>query len=198
MAKVDLDLVQKLRAQTSMGMMDCKKALEETNGDMEKAVDILRKKGASIAKKRGDNETGQGIIHSYIHPGGSIGVLIELNCQTDFVARNDAFTDFATQLGMHIAAMNPLFLSPEQVDSTYLEKEKNFMKEQLAEQGKKGDFIEKIVEGKVNKLYGDICLLQQKFVKNDKLTVDEVLKELIAKVGENIKIKRFARYQIGA
>jgi len=198
MAKVDLNLVQQLRAQTSMGMMDCKNALEKTDGDMEKAVEILRKKGASIAAKRGDNVTGEGLVHSYIHPGGGIGVLIELNCETDFVARNDEFKAFATQLGMHIAAMNPLFLSPEEVDQTYLEKEKAFMKEQLAEQGKKGDFVEKILEGKINKLYGDICLLQQKFVKNDKLTVDEALKELIAKVGENIKIRQFARYQIGA
>jgi len=198
MAKVDLELIQKLRAKTSMGMMDCKKALEETDGDMEKAIEVLRKKGASIAAKRGDNETAQGLVHAYIHPGGSVGVLVELNCETDFVARNDAFQTFATELGMHIAAMNPLFLSPEEVDQEYLEKEKRLMKEQLLEEGKKGDFVEKIIEGKVNKLYSDICLLQQKFVKNDKLTVDEILKELIAKVGENIKIRRFSRYQIGA
>lgn len=198
MAKVSLDLIQKLRTQTSMGMMDCKKALEETGGDMEQAVDILRKKGAKIAAKRGDNETAQGLVHAYIHPGGTIGVLIEMNCETDFVAQNDAFKEFANSLGMHIAAMNPLFLKPEEVDQEYLEKEKRFMKEQLEESGKKGDFIEKIIEGKVNKLYSDVCLLQQKYVMNDKLTIDEALKELIAKVGENIKIRRFARYQIGA
>lgn len=198
MAKVSLELIQQLRAQTSMGMMDCKKALEETDGDMEKAIDILRKKGASIAAKRGDNETAQGLVHAYIHPGGGIGVLVEMNCETDFVARSDAFQTFATDLGMHIAALNPLFLSPEEVNQEYLEKEKKFMREQLEEQGKKGDFVEKIIEGKVSKMYSDICLLQQKFVKNDKLTVDEALKELIAKVGENIKIRRFARYQIGA
>lgn len=198
MAKVDLDLIQKLRAQTSMGMMDCKKALEESNGDMEKAVDLLRKKGAKVAAKRGDNATAAGLIHSYIHPGGTIGVLVELNCETDFVARNEAFQQFATDLGMHIVAMNPLYLCPEEVDATYLEKEKKFMKEELLEQGKKPEFVEKILEGKVQKLYGDVCLLQQKFVKNDKFTVDEVLKDIIGKVGENIKIRRFARYQIGA
>ena len=198
MAKVSLELIQKLRDQTSMGMMDCKKALEESGGDMEKAIVLLRKKGAKVAAKRGDNQTGAGLVHSYIHPGGTIGVLIELNCETDFVARNDAFKEFAAGLGLHIAAMNPLYLSPEEVDTNFLDKEKTLMKEQLEEQGKKGDFIDKIVEGKVQKLYGDICLLQQKFVKNDKLTVDQVLKEIIGKVGENIKIRRFARYQIGA
>lgn len=198
MAKVSLDLIQKLRKQTSMGMMDCKKALEEAGGDMDKAIEFLRKKGVKVAAKRGDNETGAGLVHSYIHPGGTIGVLIELNCETDFVARNEEFQQFATDLGMHIAAMSPLYLAPEEVDATYLEKEKEIMKAQLVQEGKKGDFVEKIVEGKVKKLCSDICLLKQKFVKNDKFTVDEVLKDIIGKVGENIKIRRFARYQIGA
>ncbi len=198
MSKISLDLIQKLRLQSSMGMMDCKKALEEANGDMELAIDLLRKRGAKIAAKRGDNATAAGLVHSYIHPGGTIGVLIELNCETDFVARNEAFHQFATDLGMHITAMNPLYLSPEEVDAQYLEKEKKFMKEQLEAEGKKADFIEKILEGKVVKLYSDVCLLQQKFVKNDKFTVDEILKDLIGKMGENIKIRRFARFQIGA
>ena len=198
MAKVSLEDIQKLRTQTSMGMMDCKKALEEAAGDMEKAVELLRKKGAKVAAKRGDNETAQGLVHSYIHPGGSVGVLIELNCETDFVARNDDFQKFATDLGMHIAAMNPLYLSPEEVDQNFLEKEKELMKQQLIEQGKKEEFIDKILTGKVEKLYGDVCLLQQKFVKDDKHTVDEVLKNIIGKVGENIKIRPFARFQIGA
>lgn len=198
MAKVSLEDIQKLRAQTSMGMMDCKKALEEAAGDMEKAVELLRKKGAKVAAKRGENETAQGLVHSYIHPGGSVGVLIELNCETDFVARNDDFQKFATDLGMHIAAMNPLYLSPEEVDQSFLEKEKEIMKQQLLEEGKKPEFIDKILTGKVEKLYSDVCLLQQKFVKDDKHTVDEVLKNIIGKVGENIKIRRFARFQIGA
>jgi elongation factor Ts len=198
MSKISLDLIQKLRNQTSMGMMDCKKALEEAEGDIEKAVDILRKKGAKVAAKRGDNATSSGLVHAYIHPGATIGVLVEINCETDFVARNDMIKQFATDLGMHIAALNPLYVSADLVDATYLEKEKNIIREQLIAEGKKGDFIEKIIEGKVKKIYSEVCLLEQPFVKNDSLTVDEVLKDLIGKVGENIKIRRFARYQIGA
>jgi len=198
MAKIDMKLIQDLRERTSMGMMDCKKALEETGGDVDKAVDILRKKGVKVAEKRGDNATAAGLVHSYIHPGGTIGVLIELNCETDFVARNDQFHQFATGLGMHIAAMNPKFLNPEEVSAEFLEKEKEIMKAQLLSEGKKADFIDKIIEGKVSKLYSEVCLLQQKFVRDDKLTVDEALKDLIGKVGENIKIRRFSRFQIGA
>lgn len=198
MSKVSLDLVQQLRDRTSMGMMDCKKALEESAGDMEKAVEILRKKGASVAAKRGDNATAQGLVHAYIHPGGLVGVLVELNCETDFVASSDAFKAFAQDLGMHIAALSPLCITPEQVDPNFLDNEKRIMREQLEAEGKKGEFVDKILDGKVKKLYSDVCLLQQKFVKNDKLSVDDALKELIGKVGENIKIRRFARYHIGA
>ena len=197
MTKVSLDDIQKLRERTSMGMMDCKKALTEAEGDMERAIELLRKKGASVAAKRGDNETNQGLVHAYIHPGANLGVLIELNCETDFVARNEEFIKLAQDLCMHIAAIKPLYLSPESVDKTWLEKEINLIKEQLLEQGKKPEFIEKIVEGKVNKIYSDVCLLQQTFVKSDKLTVDEILKEYIGKVGESIKIRRFSRFEIG-
>jgi elongation factor Ts len=198
MAKVSLEDIQKLRTRTSMGMMDCKKALEEAGGDMEKAIDFLRKKGAKVAAKRGDNETGQGLVYAYIHPGGGVGVLVELNCETDFVARNEAFTALASDLGMHIAAMKPLYLDPTSVNQEWLEKEKTLIKEQLIEEGKKPEFVDKIVEGKVNKLYSDVCLLQQKFVKNDKLSVEEMLQEVIGKMGENVKIRRFVRYEIGA
>lgn len=198
MTKPSLEQIQKLRERTSMGMMDCKNALEEAGCDMEAAVDLLRKKGAKVAAKRGDNETAAGLVHAYIHPGALIGVLIEINCETDFVARNEALKQLANDIGMHIAASNPLYLSPEEVDSAFLEKEKAFMREQLAQEGKKGDFVEKIIEGKVQKLYSDVCLLQQNFVKNDKLTIDEVIKDVIGKFGEKIKIRRFARYQIGA
>lgn len=198
MAKIDMKLIQELRERTSMGMMDCKKALEETGGDVEKAVEILRKKGVKVAAKRGENDTAAGLVHSYIHPGGTIGVLIELNCETDFVARNEQFQQFATDLGMHIAAINPQFLHPEDVSQDFLDKEKEIMKAQLIAEGKKEDFIGKIIEGKVNKLYSEVCLMQQKFVKDDKVTVDEALKDLIGKVGENIKIRRFSRFQIGA
>lgn len=198
MAKISLDDIQKLRTRTSMGMMDCKKALQEADGDMDKAVEFLRKKGAKVAAKRGDNETSQGLVHSYIHPGSTVGVLIELNCETDFVARNEAISGLAQDLGMHIAAMKPLYLDPTSVDPEWLEKEKTLIKEQLLEEGKKPEFIEKIVAGKVNKVYSDVCLLQQKFVKNDKLTIEQVLQDVIGKMGENIKIKRFVRYEIGA
>lgn len=198
MSKISLELIQKLRLQTSMGMMDCKKALEEAEGDIEKAVDILRKKGAKIAAKRGDNATAAGLVHAYIHPGATIGVLVEINCETDFVARNDMIKQFASDIGMHIAALNPLYVSSDLVDATYLEKEKNIIREQLVAEGKKADFIEKILEGKVKKIYSEVCLLEQPFVKNDSLTVDEVLKDLIGKLGENIKIRRFARFQVGA
>lgn len=198
MAKVSLEDIQKLRTRTSMGMMDCKKALEEADGDMDKAIDLLRKKGAKVAAKRGDNETGQGLVYAYIHPGGGVGVLVELNCETDFVARNESFTALARDLGMHIAAMKPLYLDPTSVDQQWLEKEKTLIKEQLIEEGKKPEFVDKIVEGKVNKLYSDVCLLQQKFVKNDKLSVEEMLQEVIGKMGENVKVRRFVRYEIGA
>lgn len=198
MTKVSLEDIQKLRERTGMGMMDCKKALEQANGNMDEAIDILRKKGASVAAKRGDNETGQGLVYAYIHPGSTIGVMVELNCETDFVARNDDVQQFAKDLCMHIAALKPLYLDPSSVDHTWLSKEKNLLIEQLKEEGKKPEFIEKIVEGKVQKIYGEVCLLQQKFVKDDKRTVDEILKSLIGKVGENIKIRRFARFEVGA
>ena len=198
MAKVSLDDIQKLREITSMGMMDCKKALEETGGDMEKAIEALRKKGASVAAKRGGNETAQGLIQAYIHPGANLGVLIEINCETDFVARNEEFKKFAYDVCMHIAALKPLYLSPEQVDVKWLEKEKEIVREQLKNEGKKEEFIEKILEGKVQKLFAESCLLQQKFVKDDKLTVEQVLQNLIGKMGESIRIKRFVRYEIGA
>ena len=198
MSKISLEDIQKLRNATSMGMLDCKKALEEAAGDMERAIELLRKKGASVAAKRGDNQTAQGYVHAYIHPGATLGVLIELNCETDFVARNEDFKKLAQDICMHIAAMKPLYLNPEEVNQVWLEKEKALMKEQLIEEGKKPEFMEKIIEGKVQKLYADVCLLQQKFVKNDKLTIQELVTETIGKMGESVKIKRFARFEIGA
>lgn len=198
MSKVSLEDIQKLRTITSMGMLDCKKALEEAQGDMERAIELLRKKGASVAAKRGDNQTAQGYVHAYIHPGATLGVLLELNCETDFVARNEDFKKLAADICMHIAAMKPRYVCPEEVDHAWLDKEKALMKEQLAEEGKKPEFMEKIIEGKIQKLYADVCLLQQKFVKNDKITVQELVSDVIGKMGENIKVKRFARFEIGA
>ena len=162
MAKVSLEDIQKLREMTSMGMMDCKKALEEANGDITMAIDVLRKKGAAVAAKRGGNATSQGLIHAYIHPGATLGVLIDINCETDFVARNEELKKFAHDVCMHIAAIKPLCLAPDEVDPKWLEKEKEIVREQLKNEGKKEEFIEKILEGKIQKLYADNCLLQQK------------------------------------
>lgn len=197
MANIDKNLIQVLRDRTGLGMMDCKKALEETNGDIEKAIELLRKKGALTAEKRASKETAEGLVHAYIHPGSKIGVMVEINCETDFVARTEATLQFAKDLCMHIAAIKPLFLAPENVDATFIEREKDIFKAQMADSGKPEKIVEQIIEGKLKKLYSDICLLQQPFVKNDQMTVTEVLQELIAKTGENIRIKRFARFEIG-
>ncbi|MCX5922564.1 MAG: translation elongation factor Ts [Candidatus Dependentiae bacterium] len=198
MAKIDMSLIQQLRDKTGIGMMDCKKALEESNGDVEAAVVFLRKKGAAVALNRADKATAEGLVHAYIHPGSRVGVLIEINCETDFVANTPDIKQFAQDVCMHIAALKPLFLSPDQVDSKFMEHEKDILHKQLADSGKPEKIINQILEGKVQKMYSDICLLNQAFVKNDQLTVDDVLKDLMAKTGESIKIKRFARYDISA
>lgn len=193
-----MKLVMQLRDQTGVGMMDCKKALEETDGDVEKAQEILRKKGATVASKRAGNQTSEGIVFAYIHPGGKLGVLVEIDCETDFVARTDDLKNFAADVAMHIAAMKPMYLAPENVDPKFLEHERSIIKEQLAGSGKAEKFIEQIVDGKIKKLYTEVCLLEQPFVKNDQFVIRELLESLIAKMGESIKIKRFCRFEIGA
>ena len=198
MATIDKKMIQKLREITGLGMMDCRKALEETGGDLEKAVDILRKKGAAVAAKRSDKETAEGVVHSYIHPGSRVGVLVELNCETDFVANTDDVKNFAKDVALHIAALKPLYLTPEDVDPKFLEHEKSILKEQLADSGKPEKILDQIMQGKLKKLYSEVCLLEQPFVKNDQLTVSQALQEIIGKTGENIKIKRFSRFEIGA
>ncbi len=198
MAKISIELIQKLRERTGAGMLDCRKALEETDGDIEKAVEILRKKGAAIAAKRAGKETSEGVVHAYIHPGSKIGVLIEINCETDFVARTDVVQNLAKDLCMQIAALKPLYLSPENVDQKFLEHERSIFKEQLTSSGKPAKIIDQIVEGKINKLFNEICLLKQSYIKNDQLTIEDLVKEAIAKTGENIKINRFCRFEIGA
>jgi elongation factor Ts len=196
--KIDMLRIQELREITGLGMMDCKKALEETDGNIEQAIDLLRKKGAAVAAKRAERETAQGIIHAYIHPGGRIGVLLELNCETDFVARTDDFKNLAHDISMHIAALKPLYLKPEEVDAKFLEHEKAIAREQLAGSGKPEKIIEQIINGKIQKLYDEICLLRQSFVKNDQKTITDVLTDVMAKTGEKIEIKRFARFEIGS
>ncbi len=196
MSKVDLDLIQQLRTRTGVGMMDCKKALQETNGDIERAVDLLRKKGALIASKRSGHETSEGLIHAYIHPGSQIGVLVQINCETDFVARTEDMKRFATDVCMHIAAQNPLFVTRDAVDAAYVERERSIFREQLLSSGKNEAMVASIVEAKINKMLGEVCLLDQPFVKNDQITINGLLQELIAKMGESIKIVRFARFDI--
>lgn len=198
MAKIDLELIQQLRDKTGVGMMDCKKALQETDGNIEKAIELLRKKGAAVAEKRSSNATAEGLVHAYIHPGARVGVMIEINCETDFVARTEDLKKFAQDVCMHIAAFKPLYISPEEVDAAFLEKERTIAIEQLAAAKKPAAIMEQIVKGKLDKIFSEVCLLQQPFVKNDQISVHDYLKELIAKMGENIKIKRFCRFEIGA
>lgn len=198
MVKIDKNLLQELRDRTGLGLMDCRKALEETNGDIEQAVELLRKKGAAVAVKRAGKETAQGVVTCYIHPGDQLGVMVEINCETDFVARTADVQQFAKDLCMHIAALKPLYLSESDVDQTFLEHEKDILKEQLKDSGKPEKMVNQIVEGKLRKLYSEICLLNQPFVKNDQFTVDQMVKEIIGKTGENVKVRRFARFEVGA
>lgn len=198
MAKADLGLIQKLRTMTGLGMLDCKKALESVDNDLEKAVEILRKKGAAVAAKRADKGTSEGIVHAYIHPGSQTGVLVELNCETDFVAKTDEVKAFANDLCLQITALKPEFLAPADVSEEFLANERRILTEQMQESGKPAGVIDKIVEGKVSKLYSEICLLNQPFLKNDKITVEEAAKELMARTGEKIQIKKFARFEVGA
>jgi len=197
MAKIDKELLQELRDHTGLGLMDCRKALEETAGDFDQALELLRKKGASVAAKRADKETGEGIIKAYIHPGDRLGVLLELNCETDFVANTESVRQFAQDLCLQIAANKALYVAPENVDEVFLTREKDIFREQMANSGKPDKIIEQVIEGKIKKLYSDICLLEQSFIKNDQLTVKDVLQELIAKTGESIRIRRFCRFELG-
>jgi len=182
---------------TGAGMMDCKKALVECEGDIEKAVDHLRKTGLAKAAKRMGREVNEGRIHQYIHPGAKLGVLLEVNCETDFVARTDEFIGFCNDVAMHIAAEDPLAVSVEQLDKNLIEKEKEIYKEQAKATGKPDNVIEKIVEGKMKKFYDETVLLRQPFVKDPDKSISDILNEIIAKLGENIQINRFARFKIG-
>ena len=196
--KVDMLRIQELRNITGLGMMDCKNALEETDGNIEKAIELLRKKGAAVAAKRSERETAQGIVHAYIHPGSRLGVLLELNCETDFVARTEEFKNLANDICMHIAALKPLYLSPEQVEPKFIEHEREIAREQLANLGKPEKVVEQILNGKIQKLFDEICLLRQNFVKNDQKTITDIITDVMAKTGEKIQIRRFARYEIGS
>ena len=195
--QISSDDVKKLRDKTGVGIMDCKKALKECNGDFNKAVEFLRKKGIEVANKRSGRETSQGMVGSYIHMGGKIGVLIEINCESDFVAKSDNFTNFVKDVSMHIAAASPEWVSRDEVPEDILAKEKEILKEQALKSGKPEKIIDKIVEGKISKFYTQRCLLDQLFVKDTDKTVQQLLDELMGKTGEKCVLRRFARYQLG-
>ncbi len=197
MAEINALIVKQLREKTGAGMMDCKKALVEVEGDMEKAVEFLRKKGLATAQKRAGRAMSEGMIQSYIHMTGKLGVLVEVNCETDFVAKNEDFQEFAKNIAMHIAASNPLGIKPEDVPEDIIENEKSIYRAQAIEMGKPENILDKIVEGKLKKFYQENCLLNQPFVRDPDMSIADLMNDLIAKIGENITIKRFVRYQIG-
>ena len=197
MATISAENVKELRQKTGAGIMDCKEALLECDGDIEKAVDFLRKKGMATALKRAGRGTSEGTIQSYIHMGGKIGVLVEVNCESDFVAKNEDFIAFAKNIAMHIAATNPAGIVPEDVSEEVVKREKEVYREQALEMGKPEKMIDKIVEGKLNKFYKESCLMNQSYVRDPNITITDLLNDVIAKIGENIKISRFARFQIG-
>ncbi len=194
---ITAEAVKALREKTGAGMMDCKKALQESNGDFDKAIDYLRKKGASIAQKRSDKLANQGVIEAYIHTGGRVGTLIELNCETDFVAKTDDFKRLAKDIAMQVAAMNPRYVSREDVDGSVLEKEIEIYKTQAKNEGKPDTIAEKIAQGRLEKFYQEFCLLEQSFIKDSTKTVQDLLNEATAKIGENIRVNRFQTFHLG-
>ena len=195
--EISTSLIKELREKTGVGIMDCKTALNESNGDIDQAIDYLRKKGIATAKKRGGRETSEGQVQSYIHTGGKIGVLVEVNCETDFTGKTDDFTAFVKNIAMQIAAANPVSIEREGIPSDILKNEMDIYTTQAKESGKPEKVIEKIVEGKMKKFYTEACLLEQPYIKNPDITIKDLLNEMIAKTGENIIIKRFVRYQLG-
>ncbi len=197
MAEITASMVKELREKTGVGMMDCKKALTEADGDMEKAMEVLRKKGIAKAAKRADREAKEGVIEAYIHPGSKLGVMVEVNCETDFVSNTDDFKQFARNIAMHIAASSPLAVDREEMDQEAVQKEMDILKEQAKNEGKPDHIAEKIVVGRLEKYYAENVLLEQPYVKDPDKTIKDLLTETIARVGENIAIKRFSRFRLG-
>lgn len=195
--EVSSSMVKDLREKTGAGMMDCKRALSETGGNFEKAVDYLRQKGLATAAKRAGRIAAEGRVGSYVHAGGKIGVIVEVNCETDFVAKTDDFQSFAKDVAMHIAASNPLYIQRENVPPQVLEREREIYRAQAREAGKPEKIMEKMVEGKLEKFYSEVCLLEQPFIKDPDLTVQDLLNGLIGKLGEKVEIRRFSRIQVG-
>lgn len=194
---ITASMVKDLREESGVGIMDCKEALKEANGDYEKARDILRKKGLSKALKKKGRDTSEGLITSYIHAGGKIGVLLEVNCETDFVARNDDFLSLVKDIAMQIAATNPSYLKREDIPQEIVDKEREIFTYQAKESGKPDNVIKRIVDGKIEKYFAEVCLLEQQFVKDSGITINDLISQKIAKIGENISIGRFVRYEIG-
>ncbi|MCW3490858.1 translation elongation factor Ts [Dethiobacter alkaliphilus] len=194
---IPASVVKELRDKTGAGMMDCKKALNETNGDVEKAVEYLREKGLAAAAKKAGRIAAEGVVDAYIHMGGKIGVLVEVNCETDFVARTDDFREFVRDVAMQIAATNPQYLSREEVPEEMLEKEREILRAQALNEGKPEKVVEKIIAGRIEKYYAENCLLEQAFIRDTDKSITDLLKDKIAKIGENISIRRFTRYEMG-
>jgi elongation factor Ts len=195
--EISADAIKELRQRTGVGVMDCKKALLECSGNVNEAIDFLRKKGLAKAAKRAGRQTAEGLITSYIHPGGKIGVLVDIDCETDFVARTEDFQNLAKEIAMHIAAMNPIAISREDVPPELIEKEKEILRAEAASSGKPEKVVDKIVEGRLEKFFVEQCLLEQAYIKNPDITVKDLMYAIIAKIGENITVRRFTRYQVG-
>jgi elongation factor Ts len=194
---MDAKLVKELRDKTGAGMMDCKKALVAVDGNIEKAVEYLREQGLAATAKKAGRIAAEGVVESYIHMGGKIGVLVEVNCETDFVAKTDEFKAFARDVAMHIAATSPTYVSKDEVPADEVEHEKEILRQQALNEGKPEKIVDKMVEGRIEKFYKEICLLEQPFVKNPDITIEDLVKEQIMTIGENVKIRRFARFQLG-
>ncbi|HEY5542401.1 MAG TPA: translation elongation factor Ts [Candidatus Binatia bacterium] len=195
--EVSASVVKELREKTGAGMMDCKKALAETEGDVRKAIDYLRQKGLAAAAKKADRAAADGAVGAYVHPGGKIGVLVEINCETDFVARTSEFQALLKDIAMQVAAANPRYIRREDVSPAELDKEKEIYRQQALETGKPEKVIDKIVEGKIDRFYSEVCLLEQSFIKDPDKTISTVINDAIARLGENIQVRRFARYHLG-
>jgi len=197
MAEISAQMIKELRTRTNAGVLNCKEALKDADGDMEKAVDFLRKKGLATALKRAGRETSEGLIHSYIHTGGKIGVLVEVNCETDFVAKTDEFKTFVKDLAMHIAATKPLGIRREDIPEEVIQREEEIYRAQAVETGKREKILDKIVQGKMEKFYKESCLLDQQYIKDPDITTQDLIHDMITKTGENITVRRFVRYQLG-
>lgn len=198
MAEINTQMIKELRARTNAGVMDCKEALNEAAGDMEKAVDFLRKKGLATALKRAGRETSEGLIHAYIHTGGKIGVLVEVNCETDFVAKTDEFQTFVKDLAMHIAASRPLGIQREDIPEDVVQREEQIYRAQAQEMGKPENILDKIIQGKMEKFYKESCLLEQQYIRDPDITVQDFIHDMVAKSGESLAVRRFVRYQLGS